>query len=90
MVWIFLQREGAEVLSTKEALQNIVFFQYIPRFVRLLPIISDLKKSAGVFAESTVAGAAYYLLWYLLASHVSCYGKIELKSPLTLLFIFGN
>lgn len=76
MVWIFLQREGAEVLSTKEALRNIVFFQYIPRFVRFLPITSDLKKSAGVFAESTVAGAAYYLLWYLLASHVSYFSLL--------------
>ncbi|KAK4857661.1 hypothetical protein QYF36_004220 [Acer negundo] len=71
VVWIFLRREGAEVLSTKEALQNIVFFQYIPRFIRFFPITSDLKKSAGVFAESALAGAAYYLLWYLLASHVA-------------------
>ncbi|KAL5759084.1 hypothetical protein ACOSP7_021695 [Xanthoceras sorbifolium] len=71
VVWIFLQREGAEVLSTKEALQNIVFLQYIPRFIRFLPLISELKKSAGVFAESALAGAAYYLLWYMLNSHIA-------------------
>lgn len=72
VVWNFLYKsQGAEVLSTKEALQNIVFLQYIPRFVRFLPLISELKKTAGVFAESALAGAAYYLLWYMLASHVS-------------------
>ncbi|KAJ0075559.1 putative cyclic nucleotide-gated ion channel 8 [Pistacia vera] len=70
VVWIFLNREGVEVLNTKEALQHIVLFQYIPRFVRFLPLISELKKTAGVFAESALVGAAYYLLWYLLMSHI--------------------
>lgn len=79
MVWIFLNREGAEVLTTKEALQHIILFQYIPRFVRFFPLISELKKTAGVFAESALAGAAYYLLWYLLMSHVSiCYGALAI------------
>lgn len=71
VVWKFLLKEGAEVLNSKEALQHIILLQYIPRFVRFLPLISELKKTAGVFAESAFAGAAYYLLWYLLMSHVS-------------------
>ncbi|KAI5660398.1 hypothetical protein M9H77_29191 [Catharanthus roseus] len=71
-VWRFLHREhGSDVLNTKQELVIIVFLQYIPRFLRIIPLISDLKKTAGVFAESAWAGAAYYLLWFLLASHIA-------------------
>ncbi|KAK4410986.1 putative cyclic nucleotide-gated ion channel 8 [Sesamum angolense] len=71
VVWRFLhQSKGSDVLGTKRALVIIVFVQYIPRFLRFLPLISELKKTAGVFAETAWAGAAYYLLWFLLASHV--------------------
>ena len=71
-MWRFLHRsKGSEVLATKQALLNIVFLQYIPRFVRFIPLNIELKKTAGVFAESAWAGAAYYLLLYMLASHVS-------------------
>ncbi|XP_051124211.1 putative cyclic nucleotide-gated ion channel 8 [Andrographis paniculata] len=62
--------KGSDVLGTKQALVLIVFLQYIPRFLRFVPLTSELKKTAGVFAETAWAGAAYYLLWFLLASHV--------------------
>ncbi|CAK9183326.1 unnamed protein product [Ilex paraguariensis] len=71
VVWRFLQRsKGSDVLGTKEALLFIVLLQYIPRFVRILPLTSELKRTAGVFAETAWAGAVYYLLLYMLASHV--------------------
>lgn len=71
-MWRFLHRaKGSDVLGTKRALVIIVFLQYIPRFLRFVPLTSELKKTAGVFAETAWAGAAYYLLWFLLASHVS-------------------
>ncbi|KAI4331177.1 hypothetical protein MLD38_029387 [Melastoma candidum] len=71
VVWNFLQRsKGTEVLNTKHLLLNLVFLQYIPRAIRFLPLTSEVKKTAGVFAESAWAGAAYYLLWYMLASHI--------------------
>lgn len=71
VVWRFLRRaKGSDVLGTKQALVIIVFIQYIPRFVRFIPLTSELKKTAGVFAETAWAGAAYYLLWFLLASHI--------------------
>lgn len=71
-VWRFFKRKhGSDVLNTKRELVILVFIQYVPRFFRFLPIISDLKKTAGVFAETAWAGAAYYLLWFTLASHVS-------------------
>ncbi|CAF2083424.1 hypothetical protein F2Q70_00020016 [Brassica cretica] len=71
-VWKFLHgSKGMDVLPTKTALLNIVITQYIPRFVRFIPLTSELKKTAGAFAEGAWAGAAYYLLWYMLASHIT-------------------
>uniref|UniRef100_A0A7N0TGB2 Cyclic nucleotide-binding domain-containing protein n=2 Tax=Kalanchoe fedtschenkoi TaxID=63787 RepID=A0A7N0TGB2_KALFE len=71
VVWRFLSRSGgSDVLATKQALLIIVLLQYIPRFFRIIPLTSELKRTAGVFAETAWAGAAYYLLWYMLASHI--------------------
>ncbi|GMN57014.1 hypothetical protein TIFTF001_026125 [Ficus carica] len=61
---------GSDVLATKQALFFIVLFQYVPRLLRVLPLTSELKRTAGVFAETAWAGAAYYLLLYMLASHI--------------------
>lgn len=72
VVWRFLLRShGSDVLATKKALLFIVLIQYVPRFARILPLTSELKRTAGVFAETAWAGAVYYLLLYMLASHVS-------------------
>ncbi|KAF2317021.1 hypothetical protein GH714_010621 [Hevea brasiliensis] len=70
MVWRFLQRsKGSDVLATKQALLLIILLQYIPRFLRIIPLTSEMKRTTGVFAETAWAGAAYYLLLYMLASH---------------------
>ncbi|KNA23297.1 hypothetical protein SOVF_026090 [Spinacia oleracea] len=66
-----VKAQGKGILETKKWLQIIVFAQYIFRFGRFYPLTSDLKKTAGVFAESAWLGAAYYLLWYLLSSHIA-------------------
>lgn len=74
VVWRFLHRsKGSDVLATKQALLFIILFQYVPRFLRMVPLTSELKRTAGVFAETAWEGAAYYLLLYMLASHVSSY-----------------
>ncbi|CAD6205962.1 unnamed protein product [Miscanthus lutarioriparius] len=71
VIWKFLHRsKGTAVLDTKNSLLFIVFIQYVPRVVRIYPISSELKRTSGVFAETAYAGAAYYLLWYMLASHI--------------------
>ncbi|KAK6945464.1 Cyclic nucleotide-binding domain, partial [Dillenia turbinata] len=71
VVWSFLYKaKESGVAQTKRALLLIVIFQYIPRFCRFIPLTAELKKSSGVFAETAWAGAAYYLLWYMLASHI--------------------
>jgi hypothetical protein len=58
------------VLETKDNLLFIIIAQYVPRLVRIYPLSTELKRTSGVFAETALAGAAYYLLWYMLASHV--------------------
>ncbi|KAL1210527.1 putative cyclic nucleotide-gated ion channel 9 [Cardamine amara subsp. amara] len=71
VIWRFLYTsKGANVLATKRALRYIILVQYIPRFLRIYPLSSELKRTAGVFAETAWAGAAYYLLLYMLASHI--------------------
>lgn len=78
VVWRFLLRsQGSDVLATKKALLFIVLLQYVPRFARILPLTSELKRTAGVFAETAWAGAVYYLLLYMLASHVSLHMLIH-------------
>ncbi|KAI3814678.1 hypothetical protein L1987_14322 [Smallanthus sonchifolius] len=71
VIWRFLHRSrGSDVSSTKQALFFVVLLQYIPRFARIMPLTSELKRTAGVIAETAWAGAAYYLLLYMLASHI--------------------
>lgn len=72
IIWKFLQsQKGYDVSMTKNWLLFLIMIQYIPRFARFIPLTSEMKRTAGVFAETAWAGAAYYLLWFLLASHVS-------------------
>lgn len=70
-IWNFLNRpKGADLLPTKNALFFIVLVQNVPRLARFYPITTELKRTTGVFAETAFFGAAYYLLLYMLASHV--------------------
>ncbi|KAF5206590.1 Cyclic nucleotide-gated ion channel protein [Thalictrum thalictroides] len=59
-----------DVWSTKTALLHIILLQYIPRFIRIFPLTSELKRTVGVFIESAFAGAIYYLVLYILSSHI--------------------
>ncbi|XWS17789.1 hypothetical protein CRYUN_Cryun33cG0097800 [Craigia yunnanensis] len=71
VVWRFLHRSnGSDVLATKQALFFIVLLQYVPRLLRVIPLTSEMKRTAGVFVETAWAGAAYYLLLYMLCSHI--------------------
>ncbi|KAL8142095.1 hypothetical protein V2J09_015127 [Rumex salicifolius] len=71
VVWRYLLRsKGSDVLATKQALLFLVLLQYVPRLLRMIPLTSELKRTSGVFAETAWAGAVYYLLLYMLASHL--------------------
>ncbi|KAL1321730.1 hypothetical protein HN51_066606 [Arachis hypogaea] len=72
VVWRYLHDPArTKVLATKTQLLNIVILQYFPRFLRFLPLASEISKTAGVFSENTLVGAAYYLTWYMLGSHIT-------------------
>ncbi|XP_057524916.1 probable cyclic nucleotide-gated ion channel 6 isoform X2 [Amaranthus tricolor] len=71
VIWRYLRRlKGSDVYATKQALLFIILIQYVPRFLRIIPLFSELKRTSGVFAETAWAGAAYYLLLYMLCSHI--------------------
>lgn len=77
LVSVYLSDTRAKVFSTKEALPLLIILQYVPRILRIFPLISELKKTVGVFVESALGGAAYYLLCYIVCSHVSDYDRTE-------------
>lgn len=57
-------------INTKDALRYIVVFQYVPRMLRIFPLLSKMINSTGVLLETAWAGAAFNLILYMLASHV--------------------
>ncbi|KAL6622663.1 hypothetical protein ACP70R_018527 [Stipagrostis hirtigluma subsp. patula] len=70
-IFKFMHREkGEDLQPTKNVLLFTVLVQYIPRLLRFYPITSELKRTSGVFAETAFGGAAFYLLLYMLASHM--------------------
>lgn len=62
---------GARSLNTKNLLKFIVFFQYIPRVLRVFPLYKEVTRTSGILTETAWAGAAFNLFLYMLASHVS-------------------
>jgi cyclic nucleotide gated channel len=70
IVKFFLRPKGSDLLPIKTTLFFIVLTQYVPRLVRIYPITTELKPTTGVFAKTAFAGAAFYLLLYMLASHM--------------------
>ncbi len=72
VIWIITPRMvGKTAVATKNILGFIVFFQYLPRLFRIFPLTSQMVRNTGVLLETAWAGAAFNLLLYLLASHVS-------------------
>ncbi|XP_039137320.1 probable cyclic nucleotide-gated ion channel 5 [Dioscorea cayenensis subsp. rotundata] len=59
----------SDVADTKRALGYICFLQIIPRFIRIIPLMKEMRRTDGFFASSPWAGALYYLAWFMLASH---------------------
>lgn len=68
---IIPKMKGSESLNTKNLLKFIVFFQYIPRVMRIYPLYKEVTRTSGIITETAWAGAAFNLILYMLASHVS-------------------
>ncbi|XP_028077585.1 cyclic nucleotide-gated ion channel 1-like [Camellia sinensis] len=61
---------GSTSLNTKNLLKFVVFFQYIPRLLRIYPLYKEVTRTSGILTETAWAGAAFNLFLYMLASHV--------------------
>ncbi|XXG61388.1 hypothetical protein AAC387_Pa05g0017 [Persea americana] len=61
---------GLVPLYAKDMLLFVVLFQYIPRLLRIIPLYTEVTRSAGIMTETAWAGAALNLFLYMLASHV--------------------
>jgi len=70
ILFIIPKMTGSESLNTKNLLKFIVFFQYVPRFIRIAPLYKEVTRSSGILTETAWAGAAFNLFLYMLASHV--------------------
>ncbi|KAI7748592.1 hypothetical protein M8C21_012954 [Ambrosia artemisiifolia] len=71
VIWIIIPKlRGSRSLNTKNLLKFIVFFQYIPRMLRIYPLYKEVTRTSGILTETAWAGAAFNLFLYMLASHV--------------------
>lgn len=71
LVFIIPMSSGPISLVTKDLLKFVIFTQYIPRFIRLIPLYKGVTRTSGIFTETPWAGAALNLFIYMLGSHVS-------------------
>ena len=78
---------GARSLNTKNMLKFVVFFQYIPRVLRIYPLYKEVTRTSGILTETAWAGAAFNLFLYMLASHVSSVRKIPFVAQV-ILFLY--
>ncbi|GFS32169.1 cyclic nucleotide gated channel 1 [Actinidia rufa] len=78
--------QGSSSLNTKNLLKFVVFFQYIPRVLRVYPLYKEVTRTSGILTETAWAGAAFNLFLYMLASHS---GIVESKDfPQKLFYCF--
>ncbi|KAE8703651.1 Cyclic nucleotide-gated ion channel 1 [Hibiscus syriacus] len=61
--------KGPVSLVTKELLESIIFCQYVPRIIRIIPLFKEVTSTSGILTETAWAGAALNLFLYMLASH---------------------
>lgn len=71
VIWIIIPKlGGSKYMNTKRLLKFVVFFQYIPRVLRVRPLYKEVTRTSGILTETAWAGAAFNLFLYMLASHV--------------------
>lgn len=80
LIWIIIPTlRGSTMANTKNVLRFFIIFQYIPRLYLIFPLSSQIVKATGVVTETAWAGAAYNLMLYMLASHVSHHRNVIRK-----------
>lgn len=86
LIWAVIPSlNGSTMTNTKNVLRFSLILQYLPRLFLIFPLSSQIVKATGVVTETTWAGAAYNLMLYMLASHVST-NMISFQICIVLLF----
>ncbi|KAL0741084.1 hypothetical protein Bca4012_082597 [Brassica carinata] len=68
VVLILIHRSDS--LVSQEILKWIILTQYIPRIIRIYPLLKEVTRANGTIAETKWVGAAFNLFLYMLHSHV--------------------
>lgn len=72
LIWIAIPHlRGSKVRHARNVLRFIVLFQYLLRLYLIFHLSCQIIKATGVVTKTAWAGAAYNLMLYMLASHVS-------------------
>ncbi|KAA8544069.1 hypothetical protein F0562_021754 [Nyssa sinensis] len=71
LFWVILPNLDESITSnTKVSLMFIIMVQYFQRLIMAYPLSIRISKATGIVTETAWVGAAYNLMFYLLASHV--------------------
>ncbi|KVH98174.1 Cyclic nucleotide-binding domain-containing protein [Cynara cardunculus var. scolymus] len=69
-IWFVIPAvKNPSTAHANHSLSLIIIIQYIPRLFIIFPLNQRITKTTGVIAQTAWAGAAYYLMLYMLASH---------------------
>ncbi|KAJ0100277.1 hypothetical protein Patl1_21324 [Pistacia atlantica] len=60
---------GSKHPKALELLKFFVIFQYVPRAIRIFPLITKARMDGGLIAEGALVKASFNLFLYMLASH---------------------
>lgn len=72
VIWLVIPAaRNSRADHANNTLSLFVLIQYVPRLFLIFPLNQKIVKSTGVVAKTAWAGAAYNLLLFMLASHVS-------------------
>lgn len=72
VIWLVIPASSsARTDHANNTLALFVLIQYIPRLFLIFPLNQRIQKTTGVIAKTPWIGAAYNLLLYMLASHVT-------------------
>lgn len=80
--------KNSTAAHNNHTLSLIVLIQYVPRLYVMFPINRRIVKTTGAVAKTAWSGAAYNLLLYMLAGHVSINLFIFPSISLSSCFIF--
>ena len=72
VVWLVIPASrGTKSDHANNTLALFVLIQYVPRLFLIFPLTQRIQKTTGVIAKTPWIGAAYNLILYMLASHVT-------------------